>query len=271
MRGLGVAARPPLPAPSCAAALDTGSACVAGALAFALVARAVRRLPVSLGARAAVGRRTAGTARIALRAREAGFDVPGIGNQPVNSKPRRPSGGNWMFPGSDLSDDDLLDDKPDSKPTAGRAQEEAPQTFAVWIARRKDLPALMASWADAAEDDKTRAYLARLAAEEVPKGWALWALCDGASTPGGPGFYMVPPVREPKALVMLEAVDQELNNIQHIAMNPKEQGPESRKAVEDWLASLKPKRAVVCRPEELALFGLELPAGDKGTKVSKGL
>lgn len=273
MRGWGVPA-PPLPTPPGAAALDTGSACVAGALAFALVARAVRRLPIGLGssvaARAAAGRRATGTSRIALCAsKEASFDVPGIGSQPVNSKRKTPPGGNWMFPVSDIDENDMGDQKPDVPPKISRPP-ETPKTFAVWIARRKDLPALLASWAEAAEDDKTRALLARLAAEEVPKEWGVWGISDGDDTPGGGGFYIVPP-REPKALVLLEPVDEEVNNIQHIAVSPKDQGPAIRKAVEDWLASLKPKRAVICRPEELELFSLEVLAGDAGTKVSKGL
>lgn len=264
------ASEAPLP-PPCGAAYGL----LGGTLALAIAARAVQRLPAAAarairaaGAPAALS----GTVRrVVLRAaKEADFDVPGIGHRGVNSKPPEGPRGNWMFPEDDgLTEEEVFGDAPPKPPPPRQPEKPATPGFAVWLARRKDAPALLSAWAESSEGD-VRELLQQLALEEVPQGWALWALADPESTPGGGGFYIVPP-REPQALVFLEPVDETVNNIQHIALNPKDQGPEVRKVVQDWLESLKPKRSVIRQPGELALFGLEVLGGRTGAQVSRGL
>lgn len=155
-------------------------------------------------------------------------------------------------------------------------------SFAVWTQLKKDVPSLLSSWAaesasgpeEEEECSQATAYLRALSTTECPKGWLVWAIADVKQVPSGMGgFFLVPPC-QPQALVFLEAIDAQVNNVQHIAINPTELGPGVRTAVQDWMETLKPKKNVIRHPEELKFFGLEISGGRGaagGAKVSKGL
>lgn len=273
MRPCAMARGAAAPLPPTVLGADAGSACVAGALAVAVVVRAVRRLPFA-GARARAGRplalggcRSSKVARCAEK--EAEFDVPGIGHRGVNSV--RASGGagargNWMMPGNELPEDDFGAPQP-KPPKSFRAPPRAPG-YAVWSAKRKELPSLLGAWAEAADSEERRAFLQALLEEEIPQGWAVWALAEASAATGGGGFFLSAP-REPQALVFLEPQENSVNSIQHVALSPKEASASVRKCVQEWIESLKPKKVIIARPDELNMFGLEVLAG--GARISKGL
>lgn len=190
--------------------------------------------------------------------------MPGVFHKPVN-KPSEQA--DWAPPTN----------FGESVRKAEAPERESQPNYALWSVTRPQLRELLAAWAGEAAGG-VRGFLEQLAATEVPKGWALWALTDPEETESGGGFYLMPP-GEPQAIVFLEPVDQYTNNIHHVAVSPAA-GPGVREAVNGWLKSLKPKKAIICRPEELVLFGLELTAEggagstsgtSGGTTVSKGL
>ena len=77
--------------------------------------------------------------------------------------------------------------------------------------------------------------------------------------------------------MVVEAIDGDRNNIQHLAVRPSKIGDDTRQAFLDWIDSLRPKVVVMKRPKELYAFGLGVDGDGKGTemgdgpKVSKGL
>jgi len=145
-------------------------------------------------------------------------------------------------------------------------QERPPgPNYAVWIARRGELPALLATWAEKAQGDDQQAFLKGLSEIEVPNSWAVWAVADTVGLNSG-GFYMVAP-RVPQAIVYMENSAKNVNNVRHIAINPEEFGLGVESAIAGWFESLRPKKVIINRPQELAVFGLEA----MGAFFSKGL
>lgn len=222
---------------------------------------------------------------------ESEFTVPGVFRAPHNSRaPIGSSVGNWMMPEANLDANDEravaaasarllkegIEEERDMQMRAmGKDVPTEPGKYGVWVLPRKKLPDVLKTWAStSAAGDGQRMALEKLADEEVPKGWSVWALSSLEGLPG-PGFYIAPP-REPQALVIVEAVDGGQNNIQHVAANPAEISEDVKTAFADWVDSLRPKKVVVKRPNELALFGLDVLVAKKsgqagGAKVSKGL
>eukprot|EP00448_Togula_jolla_P018188 CAMPEP_0170573282 /NCGR_PEP_ID=MMETSP0224-20130122/2683_1 /TAXON_ID=285029 /ORGANISM="Togula jolla, Strain CCCM 725" /LENGTH=259 /DNA_ID=CAMNT_0010895861 /DNA_START=8 /DNA_END=787 /DNA_ORIENTATION=+ len=227
------------------------TAYVLGAVAVVLVARVARRLT------GRQGRNERRRPEVARRAEKEGdADVPGVMYRAVNARSSggKQGQGSWMMP--DANEEE----------TAARAPPPK-QTYGVWINMKKQVPDMLTSWAEAATPEQAE-VLRSLSAKELPKEWTVWGLVDADKLDGGGGLYLAPPC-EPQALVFSEAVDAEVINVHHIAMNPQELGAGSRRAVNGWLDSLLPKRAIIKQPEELALFGLEV--GGEAAKVSKGL
>lgn len=246
---------------SSAGAAQAGTACVAGVLAMAVVARVTRRIACS-------GRR--GRAAVVSRpAQEGEFNIPGVMYTP-NNRPsaREQKGGDWLFPENYQEDDGparLPGEEPPkvTPPKAG---------YAVWICMKKKIPEIVKAWAevDGATPEQQDA-LRRVADLDVPSDWACWAIADGTKLPAGGGFYMMGPT-EPQAIVLLDAVSPLKNELQYVVCNPSEVGPGLTNAVREWIDSLKPKKSMIKRPTELALFGLEIGGGSAASaQISKGL
>merc|ERR1711933_230004 len=107
-------------------------------------------------------------------------------------------------------------------------------------------------------------FLKGLSEIEVPEGWACWAVSDTVGLNSG-GFYMVAP-RTPQALIFMENSAAKVNNVRHIAVNPEEMSIGVESAIAGWFESLRPKKVIINRPQELAVFGLEA----MGAFFSKG-
>lgn len=256
--------------------LLAGPAYAAGALVLALAAHAARRLGGGAAGGGAGARRArrqgaarpgpSGTAR---SAREADFDVPGVGSKPVNQP--RPATELIWFPEPGFEPDAVPDNV---KPKAPRPPAPAQNPlYAVWTAKKKEVPELLTAWAASAENDAQRAALQSLAALELPKEWAVWALADARTTKSEAGGFFLTPPREPQVIVMVDPVDAKTVNIQHVAANPREVGPPVCAVLQDWLNSLKPKQAVIRQPEELIAMGLQVQGAAEGggARLSKGL
>ncbi|CAE7808101.1 fmr1, partial [Symbiodinium sp. CCMP2456] len=95
----------------------------------------------------------------------------------------------------------------------------------------------------------------------------VWGLSH-ASEGRDPGFYLIPP-GDPQILTVVEALDEEKVDVQHVAVKPSDIGKETKQAFLDWVESLRPKLVVVKRPKELYAFDLGVEEGDgKGMKKS---
>jgi len=176
-----------------------------------------------------------------------------------------------LFPAID--DDELYEEMENELPPKKSLEDSV---YCCWVTPKKKAAELFTSWSeDEAADDEQKDMLLNLGTTEMKKGWTIWAICHSEEG-RGPGFYIVPPC-EPDALVVVEAVDEDKNNIQHLAVRPSKIGEKTKQAFLDWIDSLRPKVVVVKRPPELYTFGLGVDGDGKGTqmgdgpKVSKGL
>ncbi|CAK0848411.1 unnamed protein product [Prorocentrum cordatum] len=129
--------------------------------------------------------------------------------------------------------------------------------FALWPAKRKELPALLAAWAAAApEGPQSRS----MAASPLPEGWRAWALCDPAGLPAGGGVYMVaPPAAAPQLVVLLEPLEA-VNVVHFAAASPAAPWPGAGAALQEWFATMLPKRCEVAPHFDISLFGLQPPS-----------
>jgi len=257
-----------MPRPSTLVDMGAGSVYAAGALAVVLVARASRRLfarrPIAAGAATATATRWRHTL---TAVREGEADVPGVMSRACNMPQKQPGQGAWWDPGDPSEGWENQGETPKEKrPVKKKAK---PLNYAVWIARKGEVPGILESWAKASDtEEKQKLYEA--VAKANLQDLIIWALADPSVLEGGGGLYMLPP-RNPQALIFLEAVDGQINNIHHIAVSPTEITSGVQAAVLGWMDSLKPKRCVIKRPQEMTLFGIELTSGTSGAKVSKGL
>mmetsp|Transcript_9943 Transcript_9943/g.29366 ORF Transcript_9943/g.29366 Transcript_9943/m.29366 type:complete len:222 (-) Transcript_9943:62-727(-) len=153
---------------------------------------------------------------------------------------------------------------------AMRARGGGGTDFGVWTVMRKQVKPMLKAWSENSSSSSMEGYLQNLSKLDIPKEWAVWGLADPNALPGQQGgFYLIPP-GDAQIIVFMEAVDDKTVNVEHIAVNPMEMGKGTRKAVEDWIASLKPKKVIIRQPEEFALFELSA-GGSGGAQVSKGL
>lgn len=193
--------------------------------------------------------------------------------RPINARDGKtiPQGGSWLFPAID--DDELYEEMENELPPKKSLEDSV---YCCWVTPKKKASELFESWADdEAADDEQKNLLLNLSNTEMKKGWTIWGLTH-KDKDREPGFYIVPPC-EADCLVVVEAVDEDKNNIQHLAVRPSKIGKETKQAFLDWIDSLRPKVVVVKRPPELYAFGLGVDGDGKGTsmgdgpKVSKGL
>eukprot|EP00435_Cladocopium_sp_Y103_P006623 s5658_g2.t1 len=132
--------------------------------------------------------------------------------RPINARDGKtiPQGGSWLFPAVD--DDELYEEMENELPPKKSLEDSV---YCCWVTPKKKASELFASWAeDEAADDEQKDMLLNLSATEMKKGWTIWGLCHSEED-RGPGFYIVPPC-EADALVVVEAVDEDKNNIQHL-------------------------------------------------------
>ncbi|CAJ1417259.1 unnamed protein product [Effrenium voratum] len=142
--------------------------------------------------------------------------------------------------------------------------------YCCWVTPKKRASETLKSWSEEEEaDDEQRQMLDNLALTQFKSKWTVWCLCH-SSEKHGPGFYIMPP-QEAEALVVVEAVDKDTNNFQHIAVRPTKMGDDTRQAFLDWIDSLRPKVVVVKRPQELYAFGLGVDGDGAGTEMGSGL
>lgn len=160
--------------------------------------------------------------------------------RPINARDGKtiPQKGNWLFPSVD--DDEIYEDIEDELPPK-KAVEDC--VYCCWVMPKKKASGIFQSWSeDEAADDEQKDMLTNLGSLELKKEWTVWALCQ-SDDEKKPGFYIVPPAgAEPDALIVVEAKDENTNNIQHLGVRPDKIGEEQmRQAFLDWIDSLRPK------------------------------
>lgn len=130
-------------------------------------------------------------------------------------------------------------------------------SYALWVAKKKELPPLLAAWAKTLPPGLRRELLEARAVAATPKEWVVWALADasGAGLASG-GFFAVPPC-EPQMLVFMQA--GETNVIHHIVASPTRPWPSADAGLQQWIESIRPKRCIVQSPQEFGHFGLSIP------------
>ena len=183
--------------------------------------------------------------------------------------------GSWLFP--EMREEAFEEE---DEPTKKKPLEDC--VYSCWVTPKAKAVDFFKSWAeDETADDEQKDILLNLSSMELKKEWTVWGLInidkmEAMEEKAQPGFYIVPPT-DPDALVVVEAIDEETNNIQHLAVRPSKIGKDMRQAFLDWVDSLRPKVVIVKRPPELYAFGLGVDGDGKGTqmgegpKVSKGL
>ncbi|CAE8632332.1 unnamed protein product [Polarella glacialis] len=218
-------------------------------------------------------KRCASTTRQASR--EGEFNIPGVMHTENNMQGRQIKRAKGIFGLEEVPDDESWDLGEESKKRmAADDDDNMPRSankigYVSFVMPKKKLPELLMAWAasDKATEEQREA-LEELAATELPKGWAVWGLAESRDTPGGPGFYLKAPC-EPQAICVMEAVDAGQNDLKHVAADPAAMSDGMRDAFEDWMESLRPKKVILQRPDELILHGLEVEVERKGSKANK--
>mmetsp|Transcript_5671 Transcript_5671/g.13281 ORF Transcript_5671/g.13281 Transcript_5671/m.13281 type:complete len:161 (+) Transcript_5671:56-538(+) len=149
--------------------------------------------------------------------------------------------------------------EPQLVPVAGGSEQAhtgGAASYACWVAKKRQLPELMARWAKATPAGGRRNLLESLAVASIPQEWVVWALADSSSLNGGGGFYIEAPC-EPQVLIFLQA--GESNLIHHVAVSSGRPWPGVNAGIQEWVGSMRPKKCLVQRPEDFAEFGLTVP------------
>ncbi|OLP82213.1 Fragile X mental retardation syndrome-related protein 2 [Symbiodinium microadriaticum] len=180
-------------------------------------------------------------------------------NKRTRTKGKTQGGAPWFAPGwGEEGDEDEEEELERKKPV-----EES--VYCCWVMPKKKAADFLKEWAEEEEaSDEQKDLLQGLASAEF-EGWTVWGLSH-ASEGRDPGFYLIPP-GDPQILAVVEALDEEKVDVQHVAVKPSDIGKETKQAFLDWVESLRPKLVVVKRPKELYAFDLGVEEGDgKGMK-----
>mmetsp|Transcript_24123 Transcript_24123/g.56128 ORF Transcript_24123/g.56128 Transcript_24123/m.56128 type:complete len:181 (+) Transcript_24123:70-612(+) len=141
---------------------------------------------------------------------------------------------------------------------ATQQQAGSQPSFASWIFTPSKLRQTMTEWAKASSEPAQRERLTEIAVMTVPKEYSVWALYDPSGVEGGPGLYLqAPRESDPDVVVVMHAVDKELNVVHHVGVRPGVSPFVAQGVLSSWARSFLPKRCSVQNAESLRVFGLQ--------------